>query len=90
MAIDSIILPGLIYNEVLSAAFHIRPNMPTEEALCLELTKLLGETTFKYRISTETSPGELKPIRIGLLLDTATVIAMVKEQCPQYLPPSRR
>jgi len=84
MIYDRTILLGCSFIEAQDFGCQLRPKAHTIEAVREEIEAMLAATTINYQLATETSPGELGPTPLSLVLDVDVLVAAAREKCPGF------
>jgi hypothetical protein len=75
--VDDTILSGCWCNETKVFGVRLRPAAATEEQVRAELVSMIGLT---LQLATETSPGEEKEVAVGTLVDTKSVLSLLRSK----------
>jgi hypothetical protein len=83
---DDTILPGSWFNEDIHFGVHLKPTSEAPEQLRLEIEQVLCSVTLGYRIATETSPGELRHVKLVNGIDVDKLVEFICAQVNTEAP----
>jgi hypothetical protein len=86
MRVDDTILPGCALTEDLDFGVVLRARPRIPDAFTSEIDRLLRPVTIRYRLATETSPGEIQDVALAPFLDARRWGPTVHAQVPPSWP----
>lgn len=82
--LDTTILPGCTCEHTLDVGFLLSPVARTEDAVGREISDVVKPITLGCRLSTETNPGEIRPIPLEPVVDVQSLVAFARERCSAF------